>query len=262
MRLRLLKFGIVTVVVAALGITAVRQRKANAALHLKAERLREQTAEIATLSRERERLAARQISPAELATLNESARDVARLRAEAAALHAQKENLATAPAQAPEPEAWSNSGRLTPLSTFRSAVWAVTQGDIDVLAGLISFDPAGRTLIDALFARLPPETQANHRSAEAVFATLLAARVPQDLTSAEVVASPLSQANEEILRLRLNRAHAPTKEANFHFKRDAEGWRIVVPTAVVEAYIGMLKGGLPTRPNPSALRGGAMTVGP
>jgi hypothetical protein len=263
------KLGIFAVCLAPLAVVALRQRQANARLRAEATALRSQTSEVENLRAKRERLAARQLSPQELANLQEASLEVSRLRDEAAALRQQIELAAAAGKPAPLPTepvpaapAWSNSGRATSLDAFNTGVWAVMQGDTDTLAGLISFDAEGRAMVEALFERLPPESRATYGSAEKVFATLLAARLPQDLSSAAVIESNASGDENHTLRMRLQHANGRTKDTNFRFKRDAEGWQIVVPTTIVENYTAMLKGGLPSRSDPAILRAPPVVVDP
>ncbi|HEX2853867.1 MAG TPA: hypothetical protein VHO24_11560 [Opitutaceae bacterium] len=267
---RLWKFIIFAGSVAALSGLAFRQWQANEALRTEAGRLRTEGTEIERLQSEHDRLMARATPPEESTALEEAAAEVARLRSEAAILRRQiEERRASAetvspafgPAAAAAAEPWTNAGRETALAAFQTGVWALQQGDTDALAGLITFDAAGRALVEALFARLPPESRALHGSAENVFATLLAARLPTNLASADIITSTAAGTTDETLRLRLNRTNGSTKEANFNFTRDTGGWRIVVPTTVVADYIAKLRDGLPSRPDPSTLRAGAVTVG-
>lgn len=261
MRVTFLKLGFLAACVGAGSFFALCQARTNATLRADAERLRAEASEIESLRAERVRLAALQITAEELATLKAASQEVSRLRTEALALqqreeaaNSSRENVSAA-SEPPSPaaEAWTNSGRATPLSAFHTGVWAVMHGETDALASSITFDAAGRAAVDALFARLPAETRVLHGSAEKVFATLIAAQLPLDLTSAEVIATPAATADATTLRLRLKRTEGSTKDANFHFERDAAGWRIRVPATAVEKYSASLKHGLPSRPDASSL---------
>lgn len=249
MRARQLKLVLFTAGFAVLVLVVQHQRDATAALREKAERLRDATAANARLRAEQAALQSQSVSPEELARLRADQAEAARLRAEAAALRAQREPAPSSP-KAPAPaslpssakiEPWTNAGRATPIATFQTGVWASVHGDTDTLAKVIAFDDEGRALIDAQFARLPEKDRLTYGSAEKVFATLLAARLPQDLTSATVTQTTASDSGA-VLRMRLQRADGSSKESSFNFLRTSgdEGWRILVPTGVVKNYQQML----------------------
>lgn len=244
---RFWKIGFCVAGVATIGGVWFQQARTNAGLRLEAERLRASTAGIDSLRAEYHRHSAEQISAEKLADLKAAKEEAARLRTEAIALREQAEKRRTDdPRSSALPmEKWPNAESGTPLAALQSSVLAGLQGDTDTLAGLITFDAAGRALVEALFERLPPETRTLHGSAENVFAVLLAARLPQDLTSAEIITATPMGPDDETLRLRLTRNDGSTKEANFKFTRESGKWRMVVPPIVVGTHLSMLKGSPP-----------------
>ena len=237
---------------------ALHQRAANDALRGEVRRIRAQHLEIESLQAEQAVLKRQQRSSEEIAILQESAAEASRLRVDAAELRRQlqqadKADQTASPTAPPAAEFATNAGRATPLAAVQTALWAAQQGDTDALAGLIAFDAAGRALVDALFTRLPEEARASNGSAEKVFATLLAVRLPQDLSSADVTTAMTPTGDEFSLGMRLKRTEGEAKEARLRFSRDAEGWRLIVPAKVVENYIATLNNLLPIRPKSSSL---------
>ncbi|MEO6569865.1 MAG: hypothetical protein ABIO94_13970 [Opitutaceae bacterium] len=212
--------------ISAVGIAAIlgfalHQWTANEALRAEARQLRAQHLEIESLRAEQLGLKRQQRPSEEIAALKESAAEASRLRVEAVQLRrqvqeAEKADQNTSPANAPQPAAEFaiNAGRSTPLAAVQTAVWAAKQGDTNALAGLIAFDAAGRALVDALFTRLPEETRTSNGSAEKVFATLLAVRLPQDLSSADLTTTMTPTGDEFTLGMRLKRTGGETKETS------------------------------------------------
>jgi hypothetical protein len=249
MSARLLKFVVFFAGLAVLAFVVEQQRETTATLREKAERLRAAGLAHMRLREEHATLQAQNVSPDELAQLRADHAERARLRAEAAALRGKREavpppqtaEVPTAPTPPPSVELWTNAGRATPNDTFQTGVWASVHGDTDTLAKVITFDAEGRALIDAQFARLPEKDRSLYGSPEKVFATLLAVRLPQDLTSATVTQTT-EGSESTVLRMRLQRANGSSKESNFNFIRTAgdDGWRILVPTNVVKNYQLML----------------------
>lgn len=245
---RLLKFIVFTAGFAVLAFVVERQRETTAALREKAERLRADQAELARLRSEHEALNSEQVSPAELAQLRDNQAEAARLRAEALLLRSKKPAPHPATEAVPRPvaaklpaaETWHNAGRATPDATFQTSVWAALHGETDTLTNLLGFDAAGRAIIDDQFARLPAEVRATYGSAEKVFATLVAIRLPQDLTAFEPLARKADSPDDVTIHMRLTRTDQSTRETDFHFTRAPEGWHIVVPNEIVKKYSAML----------------------
>jgi hypothetical protein len=246
---------------------ALHQWTANERLRAETRRLRFQHLEIETLRAEETALKRQKPLPEEIAALQTSAAEASRLRAEAVELRRQLQSPAkaeqsdlSAAAAPPPPEFVVNAGRATPVAAVQTAIWAARNGDTEALAGLIAFDAAGRGLVDALFTRLPEDTRQSFGSAEKVFATLLAVRLPQNLSSAEVTTAMTPTGEEFTLGMRLKRAGGEPKSASLRFNRDVEGWRLVVPAKVVENYIATLNNRLPVRPNSSLLLSNPLVV--
>lgn len=226
-----------------------RQRDATTTLREKADRLRAASLAHARLRNENAVLTAQKISGEELTKLRADQAEAARLRAEAASLQEKREPVRRSPTaegvSAPTSPItltqWTNAGRATPTATFQTGVWAAVQGDTDALTKVITFDADGRALIEAQFGSLPEKDRALYGSPEKIFATLLAVRLPQDLTSATVTQTT-EGSGSTLLRMRLQHANGYFKDSSFNFIRSAEdnSWRILVPTGVVKNHLLML----------------------
>lgn len=245
---------VLCLVVGAAFALVLRQHAKNAALREEVAKSRVRTGELATLRDDQANLVAQQVSAEELARLRADEAEAARLRSAMAALRAEVATPSTPAADAnqtppqPFPPPWSNAGRETPDATFCTGVWAALQGETAALADLITFDAESRPKLEAMFALLPENVRAEYGTAEKVFATLLAARVPQDLAAAAPISRKELGPDEMLLRMEMKYGNGGTKTANFHFTRASEGWRIVVPAKVVEDYQHMLSSS-PTFPN-------------
>lgn len=250
------RFGKIPVSIIAVAVFALvlRQHAKNGSLREEVERSRAKAAELASLRESHADLVAQQISNDELARLRAAEAEAARLRRETAALRAEIDTPATPgrdanPPPPPKIPAWTNAGRETPDAAFRTGIWAALQGETDALADLITFDADSRPKLEAMFASLPENVRAEYGTAEKVFATLLAARVPQDLVAAKPISRKTLEADDMLVRIEMKYATGGSKTANFQFTRGPEGWRIIVPAKVVEDYQHMLSSS-PTFPNP------------
>lgn len=155
---------------------------------------------------------------------------------------------ASPPPPPPQPKQWRNLGRATPSVTFESVLWSANAGETENLAAMITFDPTGRALVEALFARLPEAMQRENRTPERAFAILLAARIPQTLSSANVMEQNTTGEGGTV-RMQLRDVDGSEREANFNFVRDPDGWKLVVPTSVVRNYQKMLSSGTVAAPS-------------
>jgi hypothetical protein len=211
---------------------AVSQRE-RAALLAERTRLRAQVAQANAAATQSRELASADISPEQLEVLRHEAEEVKRLRAEAGALRARlsrpEEKRSAAPADGP----WRNVGAATPEDAVRTTVWAALQGETGVLARMLAFDRESEAAVRAFFATLPAGVRAEYGSAENVAATMLAARMPLDLKNAKPVEQVVDQGGGLAVRFELQRNHGPAKSVVFRFRRDSDGWRLIVPRSVL-----------------------------
>jgi hypothetical protein len=181
----------------------------------------------------------------EVTTLKTRTDDLARA-AKAAQVQSRNEPPPPLASEMRPARSWKNSGLSSPTATFETAIWAASQGDIDVLATTVGFQPEGRARLESLFASLPPETRAQFGSPEKVFATLLASKIPTDMDGFGLVSQTEKSPDEVVLRMRMQRGEGKTKDDTFPTHRDADGmWRLIVPDKAVESYTRMLKDGGP-----------------
>jgi len=196
-----------------------------------------------------DRLSAARPSDTELEALRQADAEAQRLRAEAAELRARAAAVTPAPKPAAPPPkppaipvaASTDAGRATPAAALESVLWSSAHGEVEALATLLAFEPGTQVKIDEALASLPEEERSRYGSSADVFATLVAARMPPDLAQTEVLETTPG-AGVTAVRLRLRRTDGNAREATFRFKQDTDGWRLIVPTRVVNDYLRMLTG--------------------
>ena len=120
-------------------------------------------------------------------------------------------------------------------------IWAAKSGNVEALAALITFDPAGRAKALELFQGLPAAVQADYGSPEKVYATLIAANVPLGLTQSLVVREEASGGERVTLVIQVQR-HNASHNAQFSFQRSGTAWQLVVPEHIVENFGAMISG--------------------
>jgi hypothetical protein len=188
----------------------------------------------------------------DLAALRRDRAEAGALRAEMAAARGALEKLG--PANAPPQKAanavvpigsWKPSGNASPDAAFESVLWAATRGEVDRLAALIAFDPPSRAAADALFQGLSDADRAQYGTPERVVATMLAGSLPANLSAMEKL-NGSGSADYASLWMKLQRSDGTFKETDFQFQREADGWRLLVPAGVVNAYAKSLASSGPT----------------
>jgi hypothetical protein len=150
-------------------------------------------------------------------------------------------------------ESGKNEGLASATSSFRSAAAAIAQGNIDLLATMIGFTPDGRRELDEFFAKLPPETRAQFGSPEKVFATLMAARLPE-IESVGVVSETPEGPDTELLRMRMQNASGRQWDDTFTFQRGANGWLARISDRTVDSYLKTLSS-VPSLPPANSIPG-------
>lgn len=247
--------GILAIVLIAAGAAAFWfERQANKRLRAEVAQLRQAATELeAKIPPPRDPLLI-DINAAELAKLRADQSAYASLREEHAALEKRVEGLAqaaterakaaqTRPNQPPisgelRPAAtWRNAGMATPLAAYETAIWAASQGEIDVFASTIGFQQEGRARLEAVFASLPDAIKAEMGSPEKVFATMLAARLPTDVVNFGLVSETPKGPDETTVRVRMQRENGQTKDDSIPMVRQPDGtWRLLVPDRMVDGY--------------------------
>jgi hypothetical protein len=212
---------------------------------LTAARLRND--ESRSLLDERLQLQAKQPSAEEWQALQRKHRDVEALRARLAELQWQKGDpgglkaIRVADRGPEEARDWRNAGRASPRAAFESVLWAASRGDVDQLAGLLSFTPEVRVQAEALYAQLPLASQQVFGSPQKVVATLLAGSFPKDATGLMLLGGEQSEQNA-ILVMQVEHSGGPSKTAGYELQHAPDGWQLMVPSSVMASFQKTLAG--------------------
>ena len=216
---------------------------------------REGARDLAELRRQRERLAAGQVSDLTLTQLRADHEAVGRLRGEIDALKKRNEekersqwgdaeriaaDAQTAAITLPE-QNWKNVGRTTPAAALETALWAGAGGDVEAMAATLVLDGAAREKAGALFASLPETERTRFGTPEKLIAALSLKDLPGGLT---VGSATVGEDRAKIL-LRTQRGTGSVmvfKEVEITLRRSPEGWGLVVPDGAVDNYAAVLKG--------------------
>ena len=253
------------VVVAGIGLLAVQQHRANAELRTAMVRVQEQlkTVEQRVVSATNARgPGGAEASPAAIVATERPAleqSDLARLREELAALKASTDQLnrfaqqaqavaalkqadANVPAKLVPVTELKNAGKATPESAVETVIWAAAAGDVDSLAGAISFNASARAKADAWFASLSEATQRQYGSPEKV-AALMIAKDAAALSSMQVIGQRELSANEVGVRIRVADDQGRTKDDNWLMHRSSAGWQLMLPEGAIEKFARQLRPG-------------------
>jgi hypothetical protein len=212
---------------------------------------RAEAARVDALARVNQRLRGALPTPAELEALRSDQDALPALRAEVAQLRARVEQRLHAPAQnAPaepsEPtvfaaKQWFNAGRHTPLHTIMTALWAASQGDASVLAESIQLNSAGMERLAAMWTELPPHLRHRYPNPEQFVAALAAQNLfAQSLEFVGFGDEP-EDAPFATVRVRVTNAEGKARFPTLLALRGPDGWKLMFPTPVLEAYYERLK---------------------
>lgn len=169
------------VAIAGIGIVWTLNRIATTELQTRIALARQESVEVASLQRERERLQRLR---------QETEEQAARERAAAELARAQQEQAVRAkPAQRPPastltvgewlpPAGWKNRGQATPTAAVETALWAAAGGDVAALQSMLQLDESVRAKADAIRASLPAGSRATYASAEHLIAAFTTKAIP------------------------------------------------------------------------------------
>lgn len=256
---------IVGLLLLATGATLAWQRQQSQRLQAEREARRVRADEIALLETNVARLRTNQITETEVTALREDRASLERLRVEI-------EELKTAgdtarPAASPrtvseemKPLAaheWKHAGRVTPAATLETLLWARLHGNVDVIASGLAFEnDAARELALTLMASLPPTAGAHRDSPERLIALLAAAdtdygsydsmQIVEEMKPGEKILESVRQRQPDVTDVVILRSQLRTKTGEnqnkaLFMQRNYDGWKLIVPAAVVETYAGKLK---------------------
>ncbi len=258
----------VLVIILLLGGTAVvliLQRQAHAEVDGELEIARESAQALDRIRSENARLTAALPTPAELRALREDRVALGRLRQEVASLRKAVDALAEPARVVPavpkvsasdllrdrrrvSSQQMSNVGWKTPLAAFETLVWAAVQGDIDALAQAVVFDPRWNYQVELLWAGLSPETRAEYRSAERLFAAMTLRDMPLGTTQVnhESQLQPgdhtLPGPGHALVVANFSDANKNSRRVALYFRPSDQGWQLLIPGAAVAKYRDVLKG--------------------
>lgn len=135
-----------------------------------------------------------------------------------------------------------NAGRATPEASTETALWAAVAGDVDALAGALTFTASSRAKADAWFAGLSDATKQQYGSPEKVIA-LMIARDAATLSGMQVIGQKELGPDDVGLRVRIAGSDGKTKDDSFFMHRAADGWKMLLPDTTVEKFARQLAGG-------------------
>ncbi len=274
MKTRSITWLIVVVLAVAFSATLRWQSSQAADLRREADALREQTTERAWLEAEHARLVTLQPTEAELAALREDRAALEKLqqelqelqKARAPATQADRQTMRPDPPVIPAAE-WKSVGRATPAATIETLLWARSHGNVDVIAAGLAFESdAARSQAESLLPSLPPEWGTHLGSPERLLALLAARDGGYDsLTGMQIVAEQAVDADSferyktrhpdatglSFISVNFHResnSGGPRRSASLQRKslmmqRSFDGWKLVVPTAIIDSYAEKIRAG-------------------
>jgi len=175
--------------------------------------------------------------------------EAARLNEEIASLRHQLAQRSAAASRSPAPATsaapvnpWPNAGRRDPLAAFQTVQWAIHEGDLDALEGLLAFDEAALVEAQDFFDRLDPESQAEFRSPERLIAAAVAAKSRTGIDRAAIVGTEAASGSLMSARVQISGSRVKARDITLRFEQAADGWRLQVPASVVTGYRNLLLG--------------------
>lgn len=139
---------------------------------------------------------------------------------------------------------FNDVGHSTPSKTIQTLFWAASSGNPERIERLLYFDAETRAAAEALYAGLRSAGAAQHKSAEALLALLIAGDIS---FQASIVTEQKSSADEATVAVAYQRGEV-IGGAQLHLRRTEDGWRLLVPVSAVKKYAGQLKGTSPSDP--------------
>lgn len=253
-KIKFLGMGLLVLIGSGLGWQRLTQGK----LREEIEALRARDHDAAHLRAENQRLSDSRIPASELNALRADHAVTVRLRDEIEALKSREKMAADVPAgnetpvnkpappvQVPaDPDmrpasAWKNVGRATPETALETALWAAVGGDMDTLSEAIHLDSTSRTKIEAALAGLPPELRAQYGTPEKLLALMVARDMPSTPMKMERQPNPELPPNVVPLKVKVQDARG-MKNNVLVMQKLSDDWQLVVPSGVINKYVGLL----------------------
>jgi high-affinity K+ transport system ATPase subunit B len=228
------------VIVTAVVVGIVSQRRARTALQAEAAQLRRSNAALVAARQENVR------QKAELAVDDSPAREgVAVSQGETGPAAAEHRDPTQGMVKV---ELFQPAGHATPAAAFETMVWAALQGRDDVLADTLTMSAAARTKLVELLSRMEPATRKKVSTPEAVPALLLAEEILRKALSLHISGVEMAGDDGATLTARMTSRTGQTSTSRFTLRRVEGRWRIALEDGMIDAMIRSL--GQPNPPEP------------
>jgi hypothetical protein len=199
--------------------------------------------ELVGLQAENKRLEAGQLTDVDLRSLEEQRSKAEALRKRLEELQRKKSDGGSQEPALVAAKDWAFVGRATPKATIESLLWAASRGDVDRLAGLVGFAPDVQAEADTMFSQLPATSQGQYGSAEKVVATLLAGSFPKDAQAFTVLTEHEFGDQDAAIAMSVTHSDGQSRVNVFQFRKATDGWRLLIPAAILSDYEKTLLGG-------------------
>jgi len=236
-----LKIGVVIGLLAAGSVGLVVQHASNVRLRARLSSLQQVAVENARLRSENERLS-KQLLQGSAAAAGGGAVPAARAAPMAGQPSSSKAAMPLAAGLVPV-ESLGNAGRSTPRAAFATQLWAARTGDVSLEASTLLLGPAERAKLEELLPILPADVRAQYGTPEELMAFALAGS-PHPVGGMQVLAETSDGPNDVTLQTEWQHADdSVVHQSQVTFHQDSDGWKMVVPPALVNraaAYLGRL----------------------
>lgn len=136
-----------------------------------------------------------------------------------------------------------NAGTATARSAFATQLWAARAGDVDLESSVIDFTPEGRKVLDDLLTRLPKDLTDRYNTPEKLMAWALAGS-PHPLGGMQVVSETPQGPDDVVLATKWQHIDDDiVHESDVHLRRSDQGWKMIVPPALVYRVAAYLRSG-------------------
>jgi len=146
---------------------------------------------------------------------------------------------APAPAREGAPAALSsyyrNEGQATPVATLQTFAWACDNGDVEMVAKLLTFDGNSRAKVEAFMATLPEALQGQWSSPEILAATVCISGYMRRPYPAALIIDLAETEPIGTDHMKLKLPGTPL-DGGIYQKTD-QGWKFVIPEADIDDYI-------------------------
>ena len=133
-----------------------------------------------------------------------------------------------------------NAGNSTVQAALETELYALRQGDPDLVASVITFDPADEPKIVDLLSVVPLEIRNQYPTPERLVAFLFMGG--QRMERIEVLAETPPRDGIVVQHIRCKFLNDPTiHEENMVFSRNSSGWKSVVPLGLIERLADAMK---------------------